>query len=236
LQKSSKCKFAVLATWLMAVPAGALADSTFYSGTLRNATDVYELTLSVNARENVTVQTWSFGGGTNAASRPIAAGGFDTFIGWFSGTGAGAAILTDALGNPYATSDVLSNFASFSGCPPAGTVNIGGAVCGDITMSLALAAGTYTLLLSDGEYLPDAVFDNGTLGEGFTDLTGGAFQTCNTDATGMTTCANDSGNWAFDLTTSLQTVSAPEPGGLALLVIGLGVLMVARRERRALAA
>lgn len=50
--------------------------------------------------------------------------------------------------------------------------------CGDITMSLALAAGTYTILLSDAGYILNAIFDSpscGNLDEGFTDLTGGVF-------------------------------------------------------------
>jgi len=40
---------------------------------------------------------------------------------------------------------------------------LGGAnVCGDITLQLAsLAVGTYTAVLSDGQYQANAVFDNG---------------------------------------------------------------------------
>jgi hypothetical protein len=229
---NNKFRLAVMASWIMTLPVCALADTTSYTGTLTNSTGDYELTLSVSGAEDVTVQTWGFGGGTNAAGDTIAAGGFDPFIGLFSGTGASANILTDGSGDPHGTSDALSNFASFAGCPPARTMDIGGVVCGDITMSVALAAGTYTLLLSDAAYLPNAVFDNGTLGEGFTDLTGGAFQTCNTDMTGATTCANDTGNWAFDVTTSSKAVSTPEPAGLASLIVGLGVLTVGGRRRR----
>ena len=51
--------------------------------------------------------------------------------------------------------------------------------CGDITMSLALAPGTYTVLLSDALYIPNAIFDSpsyGDLSEGFTDLTAGNFR------------------------------------------------------------
>ena len=54
--------------------------------------------------------------------------------------------------------------------------------------------------LSDAEYIPNAIFDSpssGNLNEGFTDLTGGAFQTC----ADLNDCNNDTANWALDVTT-----------------------------------
>ena len=228
----AKSILAVLGLVLI-LTGSALADSASYTGTLASSSDTYSLVFNVagTTNENVTFQTWGFGGGVNAAGQTIAIGGFDPFIGVFSGTGAAAAILTDGLGNAYGVSDLLSNFTSFSGCPPAGTVNIGGSVCGDITMSLSLVPGTYTFLLTTAGNIPNAVFDNGTLGEGFSGFPGGAFQTCNTDSTGATTCANDTANWAFDLTTSGGSVPTPEPGSLMLLASGLcGVFFWPRKR------
>jgi hypothetical protein len=218
---------------LLVLARSASADSTSYTGTLANSTDTYSLVFNVggSSNENVTIQTWGFGGGVNAAGQTIDAGGFDPFVGIFSGTGSTATILTDGLGDPYGISDALSNYASFAGCPPAGTVDIGGSVCGDVTMQLSLMPGTYTLLLSDALYIPNAIFDNGTLGEGFSEFTGGAFQTCNTDSTGATTCADDTTNWAFDLTTSGGSVATPEPGSLFLLAGGLCAVEFWRRWR-----
>jgi hypothetical protein len=228
----AKAIFGVLVL-ILVVAGTALADSTSYTGTLANSTDTYSLVFNVagTANENVTIQTWGFGGGVNSTGQTIAAGGFDPFIGLFGGTGAGASILTDTLSNAYGVSDLLSNFTSFSGCPPAGTVNIGGSVCGDITMSLSLDPGTYTFLLTTAGNIPNAVFDNGTLGEGFSGFPGGTFQTCNTDSTGATTCADDTANWAFDLTTSGGSVPTPEPGSLMLLASGLcGVFFWPRKR------
>jgi hypothetical protein len=219
---------------LLVLAGSTFADSSSYTGTLANSTDSVSLVFNVggSSSENVVIQTWGFGGGVNAAGQTIGAGGFDPFVGIFSGTGSTATIVTDALGDPFGTSDALSNFAEFVGCPPAGTVSIGGSVCGDVTMQLSLLPGTYTLLLSDALYIPNAVFDNGTLGEGFSDFTGGALQTCNTDSSGATTCATDTAKWAFDLTTSGgTTVPTPEPGALCLVASGLCALEVLRRWR-----
>jgi len=140
----------------------------------------------------------------------------------FAGTG-GTATFIDG------SSDNLSNYGAFQGCPPAGTVDIGGAVCGDVTMLFSLAPGTYTVLLTDGAYIPNAVFEtNGMLGDGFTDLTGDAFQTCN-----GTDCITPNANWALDITTPNATVSAPEPAGLWVSGAGLILLAAASRQRLA---
>jgi len=217
----------VLIFLTLAMAYSAVADSVSYTGTLSSSTDVFQLVFTVGgaSSQTVTAQTWGFGGGVNANGQTISPGGFDPFIGLFAGTGSSAPILTDGFGNPFGTSDVLSNFANFAGCPPAGTVDIGGAVCGDITMSLSLLPGTYTLILSDDSNIPNAVFDNGTIGEGFTDLTGGALQTCNgADANGNPVCATDTANWAFDLTTA-SAVPVPEPSSpllLAAVLFGVG--------------
>jgi hypothetical protein len=225
---------------LLGASAASADTTTSYTGALASSSDVYSLVFNVGGTtsENVAIQTWSFGGGTNAHGQVIAAGGFDPFLGIFSGTGATASIVTDGMGDPYGTSDALSNYGSFTGCPPAGTVDLGGAVCGDITMSLALAPGAYTLVLSDALNAANAVYDNGTLGEGFSDFTGGAFQTCNTNDAGDTTCANDTANYAFDLTIGSSTTggggggtSVPEPSSLTLLAASLCAAAFLRRAK-----
>jgi len=223
---------AVLLFLSLAAAHGTSANAVSYTGTLSNSTDVFSLVFTVGGAgsQTVSIQTWGFGGGLNAAGQAIPAGGFDPFIGLFLSTGSSATILTDGIGDPFGTSDVLSNFASFAGCPPGGTVDIGGAVCGDITMSLSLLPGTYTLVLSDGANIANAVFDNGTLGEGFTDFTGGAFQTCNgVDANGNPVCVTDTANWAFDLTMG-GTAPTPEPA--SLLLFGSGLLGLGWWQRR----
>jgi hypothetical protein len=219
---------ASLAFHLYQVPV-AEAESvttTSYTGTLATSQSVFETTLNVASPADVLLQTFGFGGGTNAQGTVIGPGATDPFLAVFSGTGNAATILTDASANPFGTSLDLSNFASFAGCPPAGTASIGGqATCGDVTMNLGqLAAGTYTIVLSDGQYIANAVFDNGTLGEGFTDLTGGIF--CNLSINGAA-CPNASGAFALDVSVSSAAITTPEPSSI-LLFLGAGLFALVR--------
>ena len=220
---------------LVLVPAALQADFISFVGTLSSSTDVVEETFTLSSPATIGLQTWGFGGGTNAAGTVIAPGGTDPFLAIFSGTGAGATILTDGSSNPFGTSLDLSNYGNpnFLGCPPAGAPMIGGsAQCGDITMTLsALAAGTYTVVLSDGQYIANAVFDNGTLGEGFTDLTGGAF--CNVDINGVACPDSLGGAYAFDITGLPGGAPVPEPalGGTLPVVAILGFLLFKKPAR-----
>ena len=209
----------------------AIADTTSLTGALATPEDTNTTIIHLTGDATVTLQTYGFGGGVNAMGTSIASGGFDPFLAIFSGTGSGATIETDTLGDTFGTSDALSNYSGFMGCPPAGTVDLGGAICGDITMTLALDPGTYTVLLSDALYVANAVYDNGTQGEGFTDFTGGAFQTCNTTDSG-TTCANDTANWALDITTTPNVVTGvPEPSSLTLLAVSILAAALFRRAK-----
>lgn len=203
------------ATVLLFLPIGVgRADTMSFSGTLLNPEDSVLIDLTLNAPGAVTLQTYGFGGGLNAAGSTVPSGGFDPFVGIFSGTGANA-VFVDG------TSDTLSNYSP--GCPPAGTVTIGSVTgqCGDVSLQVTgLAAGSYTVLLSDGEYIPNAVFESspGYLGDGFTDLTAGVFQTCYD----TNNCNRDTANWALDITAP-AAIFAPEPGSCTLA--GLGVTL-----------
>jgi hypothetical protein len=220
---------AVLAagTIFMAASGVCEADTMSQTGTLASPEDTVLIPIVLTSAGDVTLQTYGFGGGVNAAGTAIAPGGFDPFVGLFSGTGDGA-VFVDG------TSDILTNYTP--GCPPAGTVMLGGsATCGDVNMQFTgLAAGTYTVLLSEGEYIPFATFEGpgGTLGDGFVDLTAGVFQTCNTNGD----CNDDTANWALDITTSAGTTPAPVPEPpsveLVCMATALAGAWMYRRDRR----
>jgi hypothetical protein len=216
----------VFAALLVVPPAFAdTVSSESFTGILASSDSVFETTITISAGTDVLLQTYGFGGGTNAQGTAIAPGGTDPFLAIFSGVGSTAAILTDGMGDPYGTSVDLTNYASFTGCPPAGALNFGGPICADVTMSLsALDAGTYTVVLSDGQYIANAVFDNGTLGEGFSDLTGGVF--CNIANNGVNCPDPLGGAYALDITTTSPPSAVPEPGTLELVgscLFGLGI-------------
>lgn len=221
-----KAHFVTILSLFALMAAIATADTVSYTGALTSPEDSTSGAITITLAEPGTVglQTYGFGGGTNAAGAVISAGGFDPFVGVFQGTGSTALFING-------TSDILTNYGSFMGCPAAGEVDIGGLLCGDVTMSLSLAAGTYTILLTDADYFPVAVDEtSGTLGDGFFDLTPGAFplQTCN-----GTDCVNDTANWALDITTPSGIAAVPEPA--ALPVSGIAVLALTaaygRRKR-----
>ena len=216
----------LFAACLLSATASA---STFlsYTGTLATPETEEAFTVTLTTSSTVTLQTYGFGGGTNAAGTIIPAGGFDPFVGLFQGTGATALFLDG-------TADNLTNYASEpSACPPAGLVTIGSVPgqCGDVQLDFTgLSAGTYTVLLSDANYVPNAVYETtGYLGDGFSDLTGGSlpFQTCY-DATD---CNTDTANWALDITTAgAASASTPEPA--SFLLVGLAILTAMPRTRR----
>ncbi|HYX65261.1 MAG TPA: DVUA0089 family protein [Burkholderiales bacterium] len=193
-------------------------------GSFSTPEDVFLETFTLAATTSVTVQTYGFGGGTNAAGIVVAPSGFDSLVALFSGPPTSASILMSG-GNSIASDPATTQF--FSGCPPAGTVVIGGeSICGDNTLTATLAAGGYTLLLSDADYEPFA-FNPGdpspydlTSASSYGDLTGGVFQTCNSAGA----CISPNGNFAVDLLAGTPT-PVPEPGTLLLLSSAVAALM-----------
>ena len=233
----------VLLAGLVGTPQVARAStiaSTFlsFTGSLATSSTDFEQSFSLSAPSTLTIQTWGFGGGTNAAGTLIPAGGFDSLVALYSGMGPSASIVLSG-GNPAASADTLSIFAP--NCPPAGMVTIGAgagsSVCGDNNLVLAtLAAGTYTLQLTDANYIPQAVNPGppgaSLISDGFTDLTGGVFQTCNTTTDGTTTCITPTSNYAVDIVAPTAVLTAvPEPGSLMLLLGGITMVSWRRRAK-----
>ena len=70
----------------LASPAAA-ADYSF-AGSLATANDAPLFGFTLDAASTVTLRTWSFDGGANAAGNPVAPGGFDPMLALFDAAGA----------------------------------------------------------------------------------------------------------------------------------------------------
>lgn len=232
----NRIRWFALVAFLVLASSPARADSTqSFTGTLASpdnasgtfdSTESFLLMVTLANASDVTLQTYGFGGGTNAAGMTILPGGTDPFVSLFSGTGDSAVFLNG-------TSVTQTNYTS--GCPPANTVsNFGDTICGDVRLTFDdLAAGMYTVLLSDGQYVPAAADGAGTtFGDGAIDFTAGVF--CNAaDNHTNTACPNVSGAWALDVTTANSSggTTTPEPASLALFGVGLlGVAGLLKRR------
>ena len=223
-------------------PAAAISCT----GTLDTPEDVFLETFTLAGNNTIRVQTYGFGGGTNAGGATIPAGGFDSLVALFSGPANNASILLDSSTNPIVSGDTLGQFTP--GCPPAGTVTVGNVPgnCGDNQLVVSLGSGIYTLLLSDTNFVPLAVnsgiltpFDltdttsnnyGSSTGNGaYSDLSGGVFQTCASSID----CNIDTGNFAVDLVALTATsgpppTPVPEPSTVGILAFALAALMGGR--------
>ncbi|MEO8125650.1 MAG: DVUA0089 family protein [Bryobacteraceae bacterium] len=203
------------------------SGATSCTGALDDPTHFFETMFTVSGQAGIniiTIQTYGFGGGTNANGDTIAGGGFDPLIAVFSA--APESILVDGGGNSLASLPGSAQF--FPGCGPAGTRAIAtDTVCGDSTLTVSLAPGSYSLVLSDAAYIPFAVSPgppiSSALSDGFADLTGGVFRTCST--TGA--CISDTGSFAVDIV-GLPVMPVPEPSSLALVGAALAPLLYKR--------
>ena len=141
-------------------------------------------------------------------------------MGLFSGTGPTATLIDG-------TADNLSNYTSEpNACGPAGLVTIGAITgqCGDVLLQFTgLAAGAYTIVLTDANY----VLNDNILGHGFTDFTLGAFTTCYD----VDNCNTDTANWALDVTSSVSATVTPEPASFGLVGVGLALAIGCARRR-----
>ncbi|CAN5432257.1 hypothetical protein BH11PSE9_BH11PSE9_17160 [soil metagenome] len=193
--------FLVLAALLAPL---AHAQAVSYVGALdpENPNDVFITSFTLAAPSAVTIQTWSFGGGPNAAGTVIADGGFDPYVSLFRGEGTGATFLAS-------NDDGL--------CPPRNAA----LACADSTVTIgSLAIGTYTLALTlPFNYSFAENYGSGTLGDGFIGLDS-SFD----DGSCAATCTNA---YAVDIT---YAVPVPEPATWALFGSGMALLAVARRR------
>lgn len=196
--------------------AGSAWGANFsFTGALSQDDNVQSFLFSVGAPSNVTLRTWSYAGGTNAAGTLIARGGFDTILALFDSTGLLLQQNDDGFG-------VAADSVTGAGF--------------DTFLTRSLAIGTYTVTVMQ--------FDNFAVGpnisNGFTrsganftaafGCTNGQF--C--DVTGVAAGNNRTANWAFDILNvqgANEVPRIPEPGSVALVLSGISAVLIARRRK-----
>ena len=148
---------AVFAAILAAVPLGARAANFSFAGTFTQDDNARQITFTLAAPGTVTVRSYGFAGGTNAAGSIVPAGGFDTVVQVFDASGLLVALADDGA------------------CAQTGTDPATG-FCLDAYWSQPLPAGSYTLVLTEGDNRAiGPTFAEGFLRDTQVDFTGPAF-------------------------------------------------------------
>ena len=199
------------AVGLLLSGASLSADFSF-TGTLSDHNEVQLFNFTVGAPSTVTLRTWSYAGGVNAAGATILRGGFDPILALFDS--AGALINQNDDGGASVPADAVT------------------ATHYDTFLQSSLAPGNYTVSVADyanfanGPNLSNG-FSNGALSPGFIDATGDirdnhwAFDVLNVNA-------------AVVVIPRVDVV--PEPESYAMMLAGLGLLgFIARRRKQRVA-
>jgi len=210
-----KLRLITFGFFLCAVVASA-ADFSFTGTFLQD--DQLQYFQFTAPSSSVTLQTFSYAGGVNAAGTIIAPGGFDPVLSLFNATGGlvGSSPLT-------ATNDDGSSV-------PIDPVT-GNAFDALLQINTLLAGDIYVLVLSQS-----GNFANGpTFGDGFSEQGSGNFTPAMFGCGGTSFCdaspAQRTGAWAVDILGVGAASSVPEPGSITLLTAAMAGLVLLRRRK-----
>ena len=188
---------AAIAAALVSTTASA---TTIYShGTFTNDNDKASVTFTIKTAQMIDFVSLGFAGGISATAHPVKAGGFDTILSIY-----------DSAGNLVVDNDDGAS-------APIDAVTGRGA---DAAITQLLAAGTYTVYLTQYANFGPLQLVNGFAFDGVPDFAGGFV-----DISG----AQRTGHWAFDIR---NIAPVPEAATSTLLLAGMGLLGVAARRRR----
>jgi hypothetical protein len=206
-------KTVLLTAFVLAAGVADLAQATdlSFTGNFVYDNDVQKFSFNLVGDSSVTLRSWSYAGGVNAAGQTIAAGGFDPILSLFDG--AGNLIAEQDDGDPGSVAVDPKTREGF-----------------DVNLATTLVAGAYTVSIQEYDN-----FSRGSLGlgyyhdgdvnrnfaNGFVDITG----------------SQRTSGWAFDIlgadtaTQEPPSSAVPEPASLALVGLGSVAMMLRRRRQ-----
>jgi len=196
----NRIQLALLLLVCLARPYAVAATTSSWTGSLTSDDDKRVVYLTLSAAGTLLARTWSYSGGVNSAGATVPEGGFDPTLSLFDSAGSLIAYSQDG-GCAFVAADSIT------------------ASCWDSYLSIPLPAGSYTLVLTQSENLPNGptladsfVYDDqpnftavpGVSGSGFLDFF----------------LSRRSGYYAFDIAgasalATTITSSAALPGGTA---------------------
>ncbi len=218
--KMGRCGFA-LAFYFVGVCAQGSSFSFTGAFTQDDQLELFQFTAP---SASVTLQTWSYAGGTNAASTVIPAGGFDPVLSLFDvtlGLNSGPLVASNDDGAGVAVDPVTGN--AFDSLISTTTLNAG---------------DTYLLVLSQtGNFANGPTYGDGFGQAGTGNFTASMFGCGGTAPFCDPTPAQRNGNWAVDIVgvgaASDTTGSVPEPGSIVLFAAGIaGLALIGRGKFR----
>jgi hypothetical protein len=208
-----------IVTFLMVSAVSGMAGQFSFTGNFVNDNDVQLFSFTLLSPGAVTLQTWGYGGGTNAAGQVIAPGGFESVLAIFQApSGIAFSGPIDLVAPPCAPRNVDPTLLPAT-------------LCLDVYSQFSLPAGDYFLSLTQFGNEPI-----GNLSDGFpfTDVADLVNPTFNDHFVGTNGYQRDS-HWAVDIS-SVDAASqiggaTPEPASAALVA---GAVVLAGFWRRRL--
>lgn len=203
-------KIVALMTLCIAAVSANAADFSF-TGTFEHDNDVQLFNFVVGSGSTISLRSWSYAGGTNAAGQTIVRGGFDPILALFDATGKKISEQDDA------------------DCPNVAADAVTGA-CWDTFLTTTLGAGTYTASVQQYNNFASASLATGFAYDGAANQN---FRNGFVDAASNKRTAN----WAFDIlnvTAAELPPEAPVPEPAPFALLGLAVVgLAAARCRKA---
>jgi hypothetical protein len=187
-----------------------LAGTLSFSGTFSEDDSQFSTTFTLLTTQTVTIETWSYAGGTDPVAGPIAAGGFAPVLSLFDPSG-------NIYGN-YDAGGVAPN------CAPRSIDPVSGFCLDAYLLETSLSPGTYTVVLTEWYNTPNGpTLSDGFAEDGQGDFTGGFIDPGGYQRTDY---------YDFSISGLTGSSSAPEPAVAWSVGSGLILGWVAMRRRR----